>query len=149
VEENVKQMRFSIEIGASKEKVWRTMWRDETFRDWANIIDPGTHMVGELKEGNEIQFISSENGYGVTSLVAKLVPGEFVLLKHRADTQDSGARERDQQWTGGEETYALEGNGRAATLTVSFGVPLELEDYFKVAYPKALERLKTLAEGQK
>lgn len=142
----MKEIQFSIEVKASKQKVWDTMWQDETFRQWASIIDPGTYMVGELKEGNEIQFISAENGYGVTSLVEKLIPGEFLLLRHHADTQEKGEQERDKQWTGGKESYTLTEKDGTTNLTVAFDVPLELEEYFNVNYPKALEKLKELAE---
>ena len=142
-------MQFSIEINATKERVWDTMWQDGTFREWASIIDPETYMAGDLKEGNEIQFISSESGYGVTSLVEKLVAGEFLLLRHRADTQEEGKREREEQWTGGEESYSLAEKDGTTTLTVAFDVPPELEEEFKVNYPKALERLRELAERQK
>lgn len=142
----MNEMQFTIEINATKEKVWDTLWQDETFRQWAGIIDPGTYMVGELKEGNELQFISAENGYGVTSLVEKLVPYELLLLRHQADTQDTGKRERDKEWTGGAETYALTETGSVTTLTAEFDVPLELEEYFAANYPKALERVKELAE---
>jgi uncharacterized protein YndB with AHSA1/START domain len=141
----MKEMQFSIEINATKEKVWNTLWQDETFREWAGIIDPGTHMVGDLKEGNEVQYISG-NGYGVTSLVEKLVPGEFLLLRHQADTQDAGKRERDKEWTGGNESYTLTEKAGTTTLTAVFDVPLEMEEYFKISYPKALERIKALAE---
>lgn len=141
----MKELQFLIKIQSSKERVWETLWRDETFRDWANLIDPGTHMVGELKVGNEVQSISG-NGYGVTSLVEKLVPGELLLLKHRADTQDSGTRERGKEWTGGEEQYSLAETDGVTTLTAAFDVPPELEEYFQVNYPKALERVKVLAE---
>lgn len=106
-------------------------------------------MVGDLKEGNEIQFISSVNGYGVTSLVEKLVTGEFLLLRHRADTQEDGKRKRDREWSGGEESYSLADNDGTTTLTVAFDVPPELEEEFKVSYPKALERVKVLAERKK
>lgn len=80
----MKELEFSIEINASKARVWDTLWQDESFRDWAGIIDPGTYMVGALQEGNLVQFISAENGYGVTSLVEKLVVGELLLLRHSA-----------------------------------------------------------------
>lgn len=143
----MKEMQFVVEINARREQVWDTLWQDGTFRQWASIIDPGTYMVGELKEGSEVQFISSENGYGVTSLVEKLIPGEFLLLRHRADTQDAGKRERANEWTGGKESYRLTEKDGVTTLAVSFGVPPEMEDYFKVAYPKALELVKTLTEG--
>ncbi len=145
----MKAIQFSIEIHATKEKVWDTLWQDETFREWAGIIDPGTYMVGNLRVGNEVQFISSENGYGVTSLIEKLIEGEFLLLRHHADTQEEGKREREKEWTGGEESYSLAEKDGTTTLTVVFDVPLEMEEYFKVNYPKALERVKVLAERNK
>ncbi len=144
----MKKMQFSTQIDASKEKVWDTLWRDETFREWASIIDPETYMVGELKEGNEIQFISSHGGYGVTSLVETLVINEFLLLRHNADTQEEGKLEREKQWTGGSESYSLVENGSVTTVTISFDVPLELEKYFKISYLKALECVKSLAEKE-
>ncbi len=142
-------MQFTIEINTPKQKVWDTLWQDETFREWAGLIDPGTYMVGELKEGNEVQYISAENGYGVTSLVERLRPGEYLLLRHQADTQDEGKREREKEWTGGEESYSLSEKDGTTTLAVAFDVPSEMEELFKGLYPKALERVKALAEGQK
>ena len=103
-------------------------------------------MVGDLKEGNEVQYISSENGYGVTSLVERLTPGEYVLLRHSADTQEAGRLEREKEWTGGEESYRLVEKDSTTTLTVAFDVPQKMEEYFNVNYPKALERVKELAE---
>lgn len=142
----MKQMQFSIDIHSTKERVWDTLWQDETLRQWAGVIDPGTYMVGDLTVGNEVQFISSENGYGVTCLVEKLVVGEFLLLRHRLDTKDTGKREREKQWTGGEESYNLSEKDGITTLIVAFDVPPELEKYFKVCYPKALARVKALTE---
>ena len=142
----MKKLQFSIEIHATNVIVWDTLWQDETFRQWASIIDPGTYMVGDLQVGNEIQFISSVNGYGVTSLVEKLVENEYLLLRHSADTQEAGKRERAQEWTGGAESYSLAEKDGTTTLTVAFDVPPELEEYFKVNYPKALEQLKILSE---
>jgi len=50
----MKKLEFRIEIRAPREKVWDTLWEDKTFRDWAGIIDEGTYMVGEIKEGNKV-----------------------------------------------------------------------------------------------
>jgi uncharacterized protein YndB with AHSA1/START domain len=142
----MKELKFTLEIKATKEKVWDTLWQDKTFRDWAGVIDPGTYMVGELKQGNEVQYISAENGYGVTSLIEKLTPGEFLQLRHQADTQDEGKREREKEWTGGQESYSLSEKHGLTTLTVAFDVPIEMEEYFQINYPKALERVKKLSE---
>ena len=142
----MKRMQFSIEIKAAKEKVWSTLWDDQTFREWASIIDEGTYIVGEIKEGNEVQFISSVSGYGVTSLVEKLTLNEFVSFRQIADTKDSGEREREKEWTGGTESYSLAENDGVTTLTVDIDVPPGQEETFQVRFPKALERVKYLAE---
>lgn len=142
----MKETQFTIEINASKEKVWAILWEDTTFRDWANLIDEGTYLRGTLKEGNEIEFISAVNGYGVTSLVEKLIPNEYGLLRHGADTQDSGQSEREKEWTGGSESYSLaEANG-VTTLTVTVDIPQQLEETMNIRLPRALERIKNLAE---
>lgn len=144
----MNEMQFRIDINANKQQVWDTLWQDETFRQWASIIDPGTYMVGDLEVGNEVQFISAENGYGVTSLVEKVTPGEFLLLRHQADTQETGTQEREKEWAGGKESYLLEEKDGSTTLTATFDVPPELEEYFQHNYPKALERVKQLAEAK-
>lgn len=103
----MNKLQFTTEINATNEEVWKTLWDDKTFRQWASIIDPETYMVGDLREGSEVQFISAANGYGVTSLVGILVKNEFLLLKHSADILEAGEREREKEWTGGEESYRL------------------------------------------
>jgi len=145
----MKKLQFSLEIKAPSEKVWNTLWEDKTFRDWSSLVDEGTYMVGEIKEGNEVQFISSVSGYGVTSLVEKLAINEFVLFRQMADTKDSGERKREKEWTGGTESYSLAENDGLTTLTVDIDVPPGQEETFKVRYPKALERVKILAEKKK
>ena len=142
----MKKHQFSIEIQAPRERVWSTLWDDKTFRDWANIIDEGMYMVGEIKEGGEVQFISSVSGYGVTSLVEKLVQSEFISFRQMADTKGSGEREREEQWTGGTESYSLAENDCVTTLTVAIDVPPGQEETFKARFPKALERVKMLVE---
>lgn len=76
----MREIQYSIEIETSRENVWKTLWDDVSFRDWASFIDEGTYMQGMMKEGSEVQFISSINGYGVTSLIEKLTVNEYVLF---------------------------------------------------------------------
>ena len=142
----MKRMRFSIGIQASRERVWAILWDDRTFRDWANLIDEGTYLQGALEEGKEIQFISAENGYGVTSLVEKLDPNAYVLFRHSADTQDSGQELREKEWTGGTESYSLTERNGVTTLVVLADIPEDMEETFAIRLPLALERVKSLAE---
>jgi hypothetical protein len=143
----MKTMRISIDIQASRERVWATLWEDVTFRDWAGLIDEGTYLRGVLQEGKEIEFISSENGYGVTSLVEMFEPHAYVLFRHSADTQASGQQEREKEWTGGTESYSLTERNGVTTLVVLADIPEEMEEIFAVRLPLALERAKVLAEA--
>lgn len=144
---DMEELKFSINISATREKVWETLWNDSTFRDWASIIDEGTYLEGDLVEGGDVQFISSVNGYGVTSLIEKLVPYEFILFRHRSDTMDSGQQSRERQWTGGKESYSLIEIDGFTKLTLRSDVPLELLEVFNLLLPQALERIKALSEG--
>jgi hypothetical protein len=143
----MKQMKFTTTIKANREQVWQTLWQDNTFRQWAGLIDPGTYMKGQLVEGNQVEFISAENGYGVTSIVDTLIPNQELLLKHKADTQQAGAEQRANEWTGGSERYTLSEDNGVTTLSAEFDVPEEMEDYFSINYPKALDKVKTLSEA--
>ena len=145
----MKKQHFSIKIKAPKEKVWQTLFDDKTFRDWGSIIDEGQYMVGELAQGNEVQFISSVSGFGVTSVIEKLIPHEYVAFKQIADTMDSGEQEREKEWTGGMESYELVEKNGITNLIVKIDVPPGQEETFKVRFPKALERVKILAEKKK
>ena len=142
----MKGIQFSIQINTTKERVWATLWDDITFRDWANIIDEGTYMTGEMKEGHDIQYISSVNGYGVTSHIEKLNTNEFVLFRHGADTKEFGQQKREKEWTGGTESYSLTEQNGVTTLIVKTDVPKEQEEMYNIRFPKALQRIKTLAE---
>ena len=139
-------MQFTIEIQAPRKKVWSALFDDKNFRDWGSIIDEGQYMVGNIKEGNEVQFISSVSGYGVTSLIEKFIPNEFVSFRQMADTKDSGKEVREKEWAGGAESYSLAENGKGTTLTVNIDLPPGLEEMFKERFPKALHRVKELAE---
>jgi hypothetical protein len=131
---------------ATPEKVWKALWDEATFSDWAGIIDEGTFIKGVLKEGNDVEFISSVNGYGVTSYVEKFTLNELAFFRHKADTQESGAKSRDNEWTGTSERYELiEKNGRTV-LTLTTQVPPKQEQTFEDRLPKALKRIKELAE---
>lgn len=142
----MKALEHTVGIQAPKEKVWKTLWSDATFRDWANLIDEGTYMKGTLKEGQPIEFISAVNGFGVTSLVEKLIPNEHISFRHSSDTQQAGANKRDNEWTGAIESYSLSEKNGVTTLTLINEVPPEQERTFTERLPKALKRIKKLAE---
>lgn len=139
----VKKLQFSIKIEASKEKVWNILWDDKTFRDWANNIDEGMYLLGDLKKGNVVHFMSP-TGYGVKSRIIKFIPNQLISFQHTEDTLEEQTRKKE--WTGGVESYLLEENGGITTLTIETDVPPEQEETFNDRMPKALKRIKILSE---
>ena len=144
----MKKLEFSIDIEAPKEKVWNILWDDKTFRDWANNIDEGMYLVGKLEEGAEVRFTAKDAVMGVTSLVEKLTPNEFVSFRHLADTVEDGTKERDHEWTGGRESYLLVEHGDQTTLALTLDTPPEQEENMQLCMPKAVQRVKELAEAK-
>lgn len=140
----MKEYQFSININAPKEKVWSIMWNDNTFRDWANYIDEGMYMVGEMKEGNSVHFVSPINNYGVISKIEKLIPDECVIFKHQVDT--IGNVKRDNEWSGGTESYELYFENGITTLITKTELPIEQIETFNTFVPQSLNRIKELSE---
>lgn len=140
----MKEYQFSISIIAPKEKVWFIMWNDNTFRDWANFIDEGMYMVGEMKEGNNIHFISPINNYGVISKIEKLIPNEYIVFKHQVDT--IGNVKRDNEWSGGTESYNLSFKDGITTLITKTELPINQIETFNTFVPQSLNRIKELSE---
>lgn len=143
------ELQFSIKIKASRKKVWAALWEEESFRSWAAFLDEGMYLKGEMKEGNEIQFLSSVNGLGVTSLIERLENESFIQFRHSSDTQENGAQEREKEWTGGRESYTLTEQEGETTLTIIADTPEELQEVFAETFPKAMNRIRELAEDEK
>ncbi|MFN7161189.1 MAG: SRPBCC domain-containing protein [Candidatus Gracilibacteria bacterium] len=143
-------MQHSIQINASKEKVWDVLWSDKSFRDWANIIDEGTYIDGDLQEGKEVNVMSA-SGYGVTVKVEKLTPYQFLLFKQVADIKvgkDGAVEKREKEWEGGSESYELKEKEGKVELIITEDVPENLVEYFDEKLPEVLERIKVLAEAK-
>ena len=77
----MKKLNFSIEIKAPKEKVWRILWDDITYRKWTGAFSEGSYAVSDWEEGSKILFLSP-NGEGMFSTIAKKIPNEFMSFKH-------------------------------------------------------------------
>jgi len=141
-------LNFSILINASKEKVWRTLWDDASYREWTSVFGDGSYAVSEWKEGNKIQFISAE-GDGMFSLIFKMVPNELMSFKHLGIVKNGVEQPEDEEtkkWSGAMETYTMTEKETSTELSVTIDVTEDHEPFFRDTFPKALDRVKTLAE---
>ena len=145
----MKRLNFSIQISASKEKVWNILWEDVTYRKWTSTFSEGSYAISDWKEGSKILFLSP-NGEGMFSTIAKKIPYEFMSFKHLGTVkggEEQPDNEETKKWSGAMENYSLDEKNGVTELTVTMDITEDHEQYFKDTFPKALESVKALAEN--
>jgi hypothetical protein len=147
------RLNFRIEIDAPRSRVWSTMLDDATYRLWAEAFFPGSYFVGDWNEGSRILFLGpGENGPGgMVSRVRANRLHEYVELEHlgivgagEEDTTSEAARE----WAGAHESYTFTGSDGRTELLVQVDTTDEYVETFGDMWPRALDRLKELAENR-
>ncbi|KAA9324937.1 SRPBCC domain-containing protein [Adhaeribacter soli] len=144
----MKRLNYTIQINAPKAKVWETLFNDATYREWTKIFSEGSYAVTDWKEGSKVQFLSGD-GHGMYSRIEKVVPDEIMEIKHLGEIKDGEEQPSGPEthtWYGAMENYHLSGNGNATELTVELDNEENYDEYFRNTYPKALEKVKEIAE---
>lgn len=142
----MQKLHFTIEIKASKEKVWKVLWDDASFTDWTSVFAEGSYAVSDWKEGSKIQFIDPKSNAGMSSVIEKLVPAEYMSFRHIAEIEN-GKKQPPKEWSGAHENYTLAEHEGITTLIVDLDTIEEYKDMFEEKFPKALQRVKELAEN--
>jgi len=144
----MKQLEFSIQISAPKEKVWRTLLEDKTYRQWTSVFNEGSYAVGDWSEGSKVLFLSAD-GKGLSSMVAKHVQNEFISIQHLGvianGVEDFNSPET-KKWSGALENYSVNENDGITELLVEMDSIEDYEVYFRETWPKALQKVKQLSE---
>lgn len=145
----MEKLVFNISIKASKEKIWKVLWDDETYRKWTSAFCEGSYAQSTWNEGDKIYFLGPGGG-GMNSLIEAKTPNEYMAFKHMGEVKDFKEvppNEETEKWAGAMETYRLTQNGDAVDLHVEVDVIEKHIDYFKEAFPKGMEVIKELSEN--
>ena len=144
----MQALSFSIKIKAPKEKVWRILWDDRTYRTWTAEFTPGSYAVTDWQEGSKALFLDPK-GSGMVSTIAKNTPNEFLSIRHLGvvkegveDTKSAAVK----GWAGAMENYTLNETNGITELKVEMDADEEFKDYFSETWPKALGKLKEICE---
>lgn len=144
----MERKKFQTNISASPERVWEVLWNDAHYREWTSAFSEGSYAVSDWKEGSKILFLSKE-GDGIASKIAKLVPDKFMSFQHLGLVKDHQEFYDDPQaklWAGAQENYTLEPVETGVLLTVEMDTTPEYSSYFENTWPKALDKVKEIAE---
>ena len=144
----MEKLRFTIDINAPREKVWSSLWEDANYRIWTSAFSEGCYAESDWKEGSKILFLGP-NGTGMYSMIEKKTENEFMSFKHLGEVKDFKELPNDdvsKSWNGSHENYTLTATGSGTHLVVELDVVTDFIDYFNDTFPKALKKLKEIAE---
>jgi len=150
----MKKLQFTIEINASKEKVWNTMLEDKIYRQWASAFSPGSYYKGDWSKGSKMLFLgpdpeTGEQG-GMVANVAENRPYEFISLEYTGmilNGKEDTTSDMVKKWTdSGFENYTFNEKNGTTELVVDLNVADELAEDFEKMWPDALQKLKELSE---
>lgn len=144
----MKRLTFSIDIKAPKDKVWYALWDDENYQNWCSVFFEGSYTISDWKEGSKIYFVAP-NGGGMSSKISINKPFDVMSFNHYGEVKDFKElpeTEETKSWTGSEEHYDLTENNGITTVKVSLDTLESHADYFNETFPKALQKVKEIAE---
>ncbi|MEO5775809.1 MAG: SRPBCC domain-containing protein [Flavobacterium sp.] len=145
----MKKTTFSIDIKATKEKVWYSLWDDENYENWTSAFSEGCYAVSDWNEGSKIYFMGP-NGGGMNSKITIKKPFDVMSFIHNGELKnfkELPITEETKAWSGSEERYDLTEKDGITTVKTTMDVVEKFADYFNDAFPKALQKLKEIAES--
>jgi len=145
----MEKINFSTNINAPREKVWKVLWDDASYRDWTSVFAEGSYAeTDNWKEGTKVLFLSP-GGDGMVSKVASNKPNKFMSFEHlgvvKKGVEDTES-ESIKSWAGARENYTLTEENGKTKLLVDMDSTDEFKDYFLKTWPVALEKVKELSE---
>ena len=145
----MKRLNYNVSINAPKAKVWKTLFNDATYREWTSVFGEGSRAVTDWKEGSKAQFLGGDGDGGMYSQIGKVVPNELLEIKHLGEIKEGKelpSSPETNSWYGAMEIYRLSENNGVTELKVEMDTEESHEEYFQKTYPKALEKVKEIAE---
>lgn len=144
----MERKQFKTTIDAPRERVWEVLWGEQTYPQWTSPFAEGSHAKSDWKKGSRVLFLDGK-GQGMVSEIADKVPNEFMSFRHLGVIQD-GKEEfetaKEKGWSGAMENYTLKTVNGKTEITIDQDIEDEYKDMFLETWPKALEKLKNIAE---
>lgn len=147
----MEKKEYKAFIKAPRERVWDILWGDTSYNKWTSAFSEGSRAETDWQEGSKVYFLNGNNE-GMVAIIQKKVPNEYMSFKHvgmiNKGVEDLESEEV-QKWAGATENYTLKNNNGSTELIVDMDIQENYLDYFDETWPKAMDKLKNLAEEKK
>ncbi len=144
----MEKLVFKTTINASREKVWEVLFGVETYPLWATIFSEGSMVKTDWKKGSKALFLGPDNK-GMVSEISESIAPSYLSITHLG-MYDNGVEDFDSEavkpWAGATENYTLSETAEGTALMVDMMITADYQDYFEETWPKALAKIKELAE---
>ena len=141
----INRLEFSIDIKAGKTTIWKALWDDNYYRDWAGVFYEGSYYVTDnWEEGSKVMFLAPDES-GIYSIIETHVPNIVIQFKHIGTVvkgKEQPIDDETKKWTGATEIYSLIEGEDSITLVVQIDVLDEHLEYMSTKLPIALEKIK-------
>ena len=139
----MKFLEFEIQINATPEKVWETLFTQDSYKQWASAMNKGTYFEGNWEVGSIMKFLDPQNN-GMYNLVEKNIPNKELGMKHLGWILEGELS--PQNWEDSSLKYILEPNANGTLLKGTVNSLDEFVDFFNSKYPQNFELIKKLTE---
>ena len=148
----MQKHQYEITISAPREKVWKTMLEDATYRQWTTPFGEGvsntSYFEGDWSKGSQMKFLASP-GNGMIAQIVENTPNEFISIQHLGmiengviDTESDAVK----AWTPAFENYTLTEVDGGTKVVVDIDVHETYAEMFDDKWPQALQLVKEIAE---
>jgi hypothetical protein len=141
----INRLKFSIDIKAEKTTIWKALWNESSYRDWASVFAEGSYAISEnWEEGSKVHFLAPDQS-GIYSIIETHIPNKMMMFKHIGNVvkgKEQPIDNESQKWSGATEIYTLTDGADTNTLTVDIDVLDEHLEFMSERLPKALEKIK-------
>lgn len=149
---NKVEISVQATIHATRARIWEAISGPDSFRIWCGAFSEGSHYEGEWSPGSITRFIGPDPSGGTAGMVARVtehIPGEVVRFEH-IGVISQGVEHFSgpifDEWIPTFEEYRLEGGPESFILTIRQELPEKYADHFAKTWPKALDRIREMAE---
>lgn len=150
---NNEILHFEIRIKSSLDKVYNTMIDREGYKLWTSEFNPTSHFEGNWSKGSKILFIGTDREGkkgGMVSIIRENIPGKFISIEHTGIYQNGEevtSGPKVEGWKGSLENYTFSVENDMILVAVDLDADPDFREYFLETWPRALEKLKNICEG--